>query len=321
LLLKTGGSLARFDGRHFYVFQLGPIKTMALTEDGDLWIATADDLKKIPAVALNQYGRVPTISYHPGPGLGDDIRSLHINRLRLRQATARVTTPLEGRLAERSRIARDLHDTLLQSFQGVVFLFQGATNLLPAGAAKQKLEGVLDHAEQAIIEGRDAVHEMRSSEAASELSAAISAFAEELAASQPGNGSPTIHVRVESTPGPSIQFSTTKLTGLPSRPCAMRSSTHKRIRSTQKSSTASASFCCGCAMMAKGIDADILGHGRAGHFGLPGMRERAKLVGGSLEVRSKAGSGTEIELAIPSSIAYTKSPATRRWFFGRFRRR
>ena len=71
----------------------------------------------------------------------------------------------------------------------------------------------------------------------------------------------------------------------------------------------------------KGMDADILDHGRAGHFGLPGMRERAKLIGGSLEVRSKAGSGTEVELAIPSSIAYTKSSATRRWFFGRFRRK
>src|SRR5882672_5203992 len=45
LLLRTGGTLARFDGRHFYVFQLGPIKTMALAEDGDLWISTADDLK------------------------------------------------------------------------------------------------------------------------------------------------------------------------------------------------------------------------------------------------------------------------------------
>src|SRR5262249_52012408 len=53
-------------------------------------------------------------------------------RLRLRQATARMTTRLEGRLIERSRIARELHDTLLQSFQGVLYLFQGATNLLPA---------------------------------------------------------------------------------------------------------------------------------------------------------------------------------------------
>jgi len=69
------------------------------------------------------------------------------------------------------------------------------------------------------------------------------------------------------------------------------------------------------------MDADILDHGSAGHFGLPGMRERAKLIGGSLEVRSKAGSGTEVELAIPSSIAYTKSSATRRWFLGHFRRK
>jgi signal transduction histidine kinase len=71
----------------------------------------------------------------------------------------------------------------------------------------------------------------------------------------------------------------------------------------------------------KGINEDILDHGSAGHFGLPGMRERAKLIGGSLEVRSKAGSGTEVELTIPSTIAYTKPRPTRRWFFGRLRRK
>jgi len=242
-------------------------------------------------------------------------------RLRLRQATARVATRLEGRLAERSRIARELHDTLLQSFQGVVFLFQGTANLLPAGEAKQKFEGALDQAEQAIVGGRDAVHEMRSSEAASELSAAISAFAEEFAASQPGNGSPTIHVRVEGTPrtlNTLLHDEAYRIAVEALRNAFQHAQAHQieveiiygerqlllRVRDD-----------------GKGVDPDVLGHGRAGHFGLPGMHERAKLIGGSLEVRSKAGSGTEVELAIPSSIAYTKSRPTRRWFFGRFRRK
>jgi len=243
-------------------------------------------------------------------------------RLRLRQATARVTTRLEGRLAERSRIARELHDTLLQSFQGVVFLFQGAINLLPArpDEAKQRFEGALDHAEQAIIEGRDAVHEMRSSEAASELSAAINTFAEELGASQTGEGSPAIHVRVEGTPrtlNAILRDEVYRIAVEALRNAFQHAQAHQieaeiiygerqlllRVRDD-----------------GKGMDADILDHGRAGHFGLPGMRERAKLVGGSLEVRSKAGSGTEVELAIPSSIAYTKSSATR-WFFRLWQRR
>ena len=244
-------------------------------------------------------------------------------RLRLRQATARLNMRLEGRLAERTRIARELHDTLLQSFQGVVFLFHGATNLLPArpDEAKQKLEGALDQAEQAIVEGRDAVHEMRSSEVAGELSAAINAFAEELAASQTDKGSPVLRVRVEGSPrtlNTILRDEVYRIVVEALRNAFQHAQAHQieaeiiyderqlvlRVRDD-----------------GKGIDPEILDHGRAGHFGLPGMRERAKLVGGSLEVRSKAGSGTEVELAIPGSVAYAKSPGTHWWFFGRFRRK
>jgi len=244
-------------------------------------------------------------------------------RLRLRQATVRVTTRLEGRLAERSRIARELHDTLLQSFQGVVFLFQGAINLLPArpDEAKQRFEGALDQAEQAIIEGRDAVHEMRSSEAASELSAAINVFAEELAASKTAEGSPSINVRMQGTP----KAVTSILYGEAYRIVveALRNAFHHAQAHQIEAEIIyrERQLLLRVRDDGKGINEDILDHGSAGHFGLPGMRERAKLIGGSLEVRSNAGSGTEVELAIPSSIAYTKSSATRRWFFGRFRRK
>jgi nitrate/nitrite-specific signal transduction histidine kinase len=70
----------------------------------------------------------------------------------------------------------------------------------------------------------------------------------------------------------------------------------------------------------KGIDAKLLNEGgRPGHFGLRGMRERAKLLGGKLAVWSETGSGTEIELRIPGSRAYETSPARRRsWFAEKF---
>jgi signal transduction histidine kinase len=59
----------------------------------------------------------------------------------------------------------------------------------------------------------------------------------------------------------------------------------------------------------KGIDPKILGEGgRPGHHGMPGMQERAKLVGGKLAVWSEHDSGTETELTIPASVAYSKSP-------------
>ena len=55
----------------------------------------------------------------------------------------------------------------------------------------------------------------------------------------------------------------------------------------------------------KGLDPNVLAaEGRAGHYGLPGMLERAQLVGGKLAIWSELGSGTEIELTIPASLAY-----------------
>ena len=60
----------------------------------------------------------------------------------------------------------------------------------------------------------------------------------------------------------------------------------------------------------KGIDPGIVAEGRAGHYGVQGMRERAKRIGGTLDVWTATGAGTEIELSIPGSIAYGTSGRT-----------
>src|SRR5260221_9168232 len=81
LLLEAAGKVARFDGRHFYVFgQPELINAMALAEDGDLWVGTDTDLEKIPAGAFNQFRRVPTTSYHPDPGKSSHITSIYLTR-------------------------------------------------------------------------------------------------------------------------------------------------------------------------------------------------------------------------------------------------
>ena len=88
----------------------------------------------------------------------------------------------EERLAERTRIARDFHDTLLQSFQGVLLKFHAVTYMLSDHPqARQKLEGVIDQAEQAITEGRDVVQGLRSSTVVTnDLAQAITTIGEEL---------------------------------------------------------------------------------------------------------------------------------------------
>jgi signal transduction histidine kinase len=70
----------------------------------------------------------------------------------------------------------------------------------------------------------------------------------------------------------------------------------------------------------KGIDPKVLNEGvREGHYGLAGMRERAKIVRGKLAFRSSIDSGTEAELTIPASVAYARSSVARRWMFSRKR--
>jgi signal transduction histidine kinase len=69
----------------------------------------------------------------------------------------------------------------------------------------------------------------------------------------------------------------------------------------------------------KGIDPKLLSdHGREGHFGLRGMRERAKLIGGKLTVWSELDAGTEVELSLPASRAYTAPDGQRSWLAEKF---
>jgi hypothetical protein len=87
-----------------------------------------------------------------------------VYQLRLKQLEGQFNMALEARVDERTRIARDLHDTLLQSFQGLTLHFQRARNLLPERTPEAilTLDKALDGAERAIVEGRDAIHDLRS---------------------------------------------------------------------------------------------------------------------------------------------------------------
>jgi len=68
----------------------------------------------------------------------------------------------------------------------------------------------------------------------------------------------------------------------------------------------------------QGIDPQFLHkEGRARHYGIPGMRERAKLMEGTLTVWTAPNSGTEIELSIPASRAYVAAPSVRRGWLAR----
>lgn len=83
-------------------------------------------------------------------------------RFRVRRITAQLHIRLEDRHIERDRIARELHDTLLQSIQALVLRFQVATERLPVGeSSRLDFEAALDLADHVIVEGRDRVAELR----------------------------------------------------------------------------------------------------------------------------------------------------------------
>src|SRR5271157_181983 len=106
---------------------------------------------------------------------------------------------LEERVRERTRIARELHDTLLQSFQGTLFHFQAASSLLPTrtAEAKRMLDSAIDMAAQAINEGRDAIQGLRSPEVEiNDLAVAIRTFGESYAADRGDDGSPVFQVEL-----------------------------------------------------------------------------------------------------------------------------
>ena len=89
-------------------------------------------------------------------------------QLRLQQLQHQFTIGLEARVNERTRVARELHDTLLQSFQGAVFQFQAARKLLlrNTGNAMQVVDEAIQAAEEGITEGRTAIRDLRPEPAA-----------------------------------------------------------------------------------------------------------------------------------------------------------
>ena len=236
-------------------------------------------------------------------------------QLRVRQLAREFHMSVEARVSERTRIARDLHDTLLQSFHGLLLRFQTVSNLLPAGDPKKKLESAIDQAAQAITEGRDAVQGLRTSTIeTSDLAVAIRTIGAELATDANNHDSVEFSVQVEGTPRdlrPILRDEVYRVAGEALRNAFKHAEARQieveihyderqlrlRIRDD-----------------GKGVDPEVLrGDGRAGHFGLHGMRERAKLVGGNLTIWSEIDSGTEVELSIPASNAYEKDAGRRSW--------
>jgi signal transduction histidine kinase/ligand-binding sensor domain-containing protein len=241
-----------------------------------------------------------------------------VYQLRVRQLHHQFDMMLEARVGERTRIARELHDTLLQSFHGLLLRFQTASYLLPErpAEAKDKLDVAIDQAAKAITEGRDAVQGLRASTIErNDLAVAVRILGDELATVVSAEQRPTFSVAVEGQTRdlhPIVRDEIYKIAAEALRNAfqhahAWRVEVDIRYEDEQ--------FRLRVRDDGKGIDPNVLANQRLeGHYGLRGMPERAALIGGKLAVWSEVGAGTEVELRLPASSVYA---STRRSWWSR----
>jgi signal transduction histidine kinase len=238
---------------------------------------------------------------------------------RVGQVARQYQRRLDERVNERTRIARELHDTLLQSFHGLLLRFQTVSYLLPGrpADAKDHLDKAIGQAAKAISEGRDAVQGLRASTVErNDLAVAIRTLGDELASDPGADRHPTFDVTVEGQTRdlhPIVRDEIYKIAAEALRN-AIRHSNAGRVEVHIRYDDAQ--FRLHVRDDGKGIDPDVLANaGLEGHYGLRGMPERAALIGGKLAVWSEVGAGTEVELRLPGRLVY--ATASRRSWLSR----
>ncbi|HYP07286.1 MAG TPA: two-component regulator propeller domain-containing protein [Bryobacteraceae bacterium] len=225
-------------------------------------------------------------------------------RYRLHQITDLYRIRLAERVDERTRVARDLHDTLLQSFQGLMLRLQVVYELLPNGNAKEELEQTLERADQAIAEARTAVGDLRSSgTTANDLPEAVRALGDELATQD----SAAFRLVVHGTARELQPIIRDELYGI------VREALRNAFRHAHADHIdvdidfGERAFQLRIRDDGEGIQSEVVEKGRPAHYGLAGIRERAKQIGGNLDIWTRPGAGTKIEFSIAGSIAYRRS--------------
>jgi len=230
---------------------------------------------------------------------------LGLYRLRLRRLSKQLTVRFEERLAERTRIAQELHDTLLQGFVSASMQLHVAVDRLPEDSPARPAFGrALDLMRRVIEEGRNAVRGLRSSGSdAHDLEHAFSGIQSELATGQ----STAYRVIVEGKPrplNPAVRDDVYRI----GREGLVNAFRHAGATAVEiEIEYTSSELRVFVRDDGRGIDPQIARTGTTGHWGIAGMRERAARIGGNLTIRSRASAGTEVELRVPGRAAFTRA--------------
>jgi signal transduction histidine kinase/ligand-binding sensor domain-containing protein len=233
-------------------------------------------------------------------------------RLRVRQVERRLSARFEERLAERTHIARELHDTLLQGFVSASMQLHVAVDRLPDDSpTKLSVSRVQDLMGKVIDEGRNAVRGLRSpTSTPHELEQAFVGAQQEV-----GVSNAEYRVIVEGRPRslkPMVRDEVYRI-GREALVNAFRHSgaAHIEIELGYASHELSVFI----RDDGRGIDPEVIRAGSEGHWGITGMRERAERIGGHLRIRSHEAAGTEVELRLPGRAAFERNASgwSRTW--------
>ncbi|WP_229262560.1 sensor histidine kinase [Duganella radicis] len=230
--------------------------------------------------------------------------------LRVRVITRRMRDTFLTRMAERSRIARALHDTLLQSVQGLILSFQMYANkYAPGSQDRVRLEKTLEMAEQLLVDGRDQIMDLRAASSPDDLGPGLAQFGQWLAE----HGRHTFSVQVRGTPvrlRPDVHEEVYAI-AREALYNASRYSEAKNIRLELAYSPRQ--FSLSVRDDGRGLDDHTLNAGqRPGHWGLVGMRERAGCIAAKLAIVSRPAQGTEVSLVLQARNAYEPAQAAAR---------
>ncbi|HEY4783200.1 MAG TPA: ATP-binding protein, partial [Chthoniobacterales bacterium] len=234
-------------------------------------------------------------------------------QLRLRQLKRQYNMRIEERVGERTRIARDLHDTLLQRLHGLMFEFQASRNMFQKRPeeAMLTLDDAIMGTERAITESQEAIEDLRADVVAdNDIAQLLRRTGEELVASRGAeHDSPTFGLTVEGERRnlvPIIREGVFRIAREVVRNAFRHAQAH---RIEAEILYGDQQFRVRVRDDGKGMDPQVLKKGgRAGHWGLPGVRERAQQMGAKLDIWSEVGAGTEVQLSVAASVAYENTP-------------
>jgi signal transduction histidine kinase/ligand-binding sensor domain-containing protein len=241
-------------------------------------------------------------------------------RWRVRWIAAQLDRQFEERLAERMRIAQDLHDTLLQGVLGASMQLHVANDHLSEDApAKPLVARVLELMGHAVNDGRNVLRGLRSyGEGAQDLDRAYVGVSQEFAIDQAAE----FRVAVEGEPR-ALRPVIRDEVYLIGREAIVNAFRHARAKNIEvEIKYAPHELRVSVHDNGRGVDQQVLRSGRDGHFGLSGMRERAERIGAQFKVLSRVGAGTEVEFLIPAKAAYlSSSSGRRRWLSKLYRKK